>query len=382
MQELLIFLSGFVLCFVYFKFIKKNKKNIIEHNNILSSQNIITSEKNLLNKIPDSIIIINKEKNIIFSNNASTKRFGINIDQNHIAEIIRDTEFLEGVHQAMEKNISLTIKTEIPIPTLQVYEAYIFPSPLLFLGSKKTLFILIKDLTDIYKIQKIKSDFVANASHELRTPLQTIKLGLETINEGHGKNDEKARNNFLSLMYKESIRMEELIQDLLTLSKIEQQEHIRPSHKINLKEILEYVESLYKEKVSQKNLNFHLSLDLNHLNIVGDKDKLIEVFSNLINNAVKYSDPNKNISIQSSIKLKGNLDIAVKDEGIGIPRELLPRISERFFRVDSEKTKKIQGTGLGLAIVKHIVQQHRGEFNIESSEGIGTKVTIRLPLYS
>jgi two-component system phosphate regulon sensor histidine kinase PhoR len=176
--------------------------------------------------------------------------------------------------------------------------------------------------------------------------------------------------------------MEELIQDLLTLSKIEQQEHIRPSHKINLKEILEYVESLYKEKVSQKNLNFHLSLDLNHLNIVGDKDKLIEVFSNLINNAVKYSDPNKNISIQSSIKLKGNLDIAVKDEGIGIPRELLPRISERFFRVDSEKTKKIQGTGLGLAIVKHIVQQHRGEFNIESSEGIGTKVTIRLPLYS
>jgi|TARA_B110000211_G_C14053931_1_gene542455 two-component system phosphate regulon sensor histidine kinase PhoR len=382
MQELLIFLSGFVLCFVYFKFIKKNKKNIIEHNNILSSQNIITSEKNLLNKIPDSIIIINKEKNIIFSNNASTKRFGINIDQNHIAEIIRDTEFLEGVHQAMEKNISLTIKTEIPIPTLQVYEAYIFPSPLLFLGNKKTLFILIKDLTDIYKIQKIKSDFVANASHELRTPLQTIKLGLETINEGHGKNDEKARNNFLSLMYKESIRMEELIQDLLTLSKIEQQEHIRPSHKINLKEILEYVESLYKEKVSQKNLNFHLSLDLNHLNIVGDKDKLIEVFSNLINNAVKYSDPNKNISIQSSIKLKGNLDIAVKDEGIGIPRELLPRISERFFRVDSEKTKKIQGTGLGLAIVKHIVQQHRGEFNIESSEGIGTKVTIRLPLYS
>ena len=160
MQELLIFLSGFVLCFVYFKFIKKNKKNIIEHNNILSSQNIITSEKNLLNKIPDSIIIINKEKNIIFSNNASTKRFGINIDQNHIAEIIRDTEFLEGVHQAMEKNISLTIKTEIPIPTLQVYEAYIFPSPLLFLGNKKTLFILIKDLTDIYKIQKIKSDLL------------------------------------------------------------------------------------------------------------------------------------------------------------------------------------------------------------------------------
>ena len=381
MQEFLFFLSGFILCLIYFK-IKQKNKIIPANTSTPSSDNTLASEQKVLDQIPDQIIIINREKNIIFANKSSLERFGKNIEQNHIAEVIRRPEFLEGIDNVLQNNISTVVKTEIKKPTFQVYESYIFPSPQFFLGKEQSVFILMRDLTDIFKIQQLKSDFVANVSHELRTPLQTIKLGLETISSGHAKNDEKEKNNFLSLMHKESIRMEHLIKDLLTLSKIEQQEHIKPSSKINLQEVLDYVQKFYQEQLKKKNITVQVNLDQNNLNIVGDKDKLIEVFANLISNSIKYSDPDKNIYINSTQKSEDRVEIKIKDEGIGIPQELLPRISERFFRVDSEKTRKVNGTGLGLAIVKHIIKQHRGEFVIQSSEGMGTEIKISLPKYS
>jgi len=381
MQEFLFFLSGFILCLIYFN-IKQKNKIIPANTSSTSSDNTLAREQEVLDQIPDQIIIINREKNIIFANKSSLERFGRNIEQNHIAEVIRRPEFLEGIDNVLQNNISTVVKTEIKKPTFQVYESYIFPSPQFFLGKEQSIFILMRDLTDIFKIQQLKSDFVANVSHELRTPLQTIKLGLETISSGHAKNDEKEKNNFLSLMHKESIRMEHLIKDLLTLSKIEQQEHIKPSSKINLQEVLDYVQKFYQEQLKKKNITVQVNLDQNNLNIVGDKDKLIEVFANLISNSIKYSDPDKNIYINSTQKSGERVEIKIKDEGIGIPQELLPRISERFFRVDSEKTRKVNGTGLGLAIVKHIIKQHRGEFSIQSSEGMGTEIKISLPKYS
>jgi len=381
MQEFLFFLSGFILCLIYFN-IKQKNKIIPANTSSTSSDNTLAREQEVLDQIPDQIIIINRKKNIIFANKSSLERFGRNIEQNHIAEVIRRPEFLEGIDNVLQNNISTVVKTEIKKPTFQVYESYIFPSPQFFLGKEQSIFILMRDLTDIFKIQQLKSDFVANVSHELRTPLQTIKLGLETISSGHAKNDEKEKNNFLSLMHKESIRMEHLIKDLLTLSKIEQQEHIKPSSKINLQEVLDYVQKFYQEQLKKKNITVQVNLDQNNLNIVGDKDKLIEVFANLISNSIKYSDPDKNIYINSTQKSGERVEIKIKDEGIGIPQELLPRISERFFRVDSEKTRKVNGTGLGLAIVKHIIKQHRGEFSIQSSEGMGTEIKISLPKYS
>ena len=255
MQEFLFFLSGFILCLIYFK-IKQKNKIIPANTSSSSSDNTLASEQKVLDQIPDQIIIINREKNIIFANKSSLERFGKNIEQNHIAEVIRRPEFLEEIDNVLQNNISTIVKTEIKKPTFQVYESYIFPSPQFFLGKEQSVFILMRDLTDIFKIQQLKSDFVANVSHELRTPLQTIKLGLETISSGHAKNDEKEKNNFLSLMHKESIRMEHLIKDLLMLSKIEQQEHIKPSSKINLQEVLDYVQKFYQEQLKKKILQF------------------------------------------------------------------------------------------------------------------------------
>ena len=382
MLELLLFIAGFSLCFLYLTFYKnkKTKKNI--EKNLSNFDNIILSEKKILDEIPDQIIIVSQDKNIIFANYSAKNRFGKNIIDNHVAEVLREPKFLEEIENVIINKNSITIKTETKKPTFQVYESYIFPSPKFFLGNEDSVFILMRDLTEIFKTQKLKTDFVANVSHELRTPLQTIKLGLETINQEIGNTDKETKKNFLSLMLKETNRMEDLIKDLLILSKIEQQEHIRPNDKINLKEIIEYVQKFYNKSCLEKNILFNINLDDQNLNVIGNKDKLIEIFSNLINNAIKYSEPNKNIYIESQIKSNQQLEIHIKDEGMGIPKDLLPRISERFFRVDNEKTRNINGTGLGLAIVKHLVKQHRGDFNIRSVEGKGTDITIRLPLYT
>ena len=382
MLELLLFIAGFSLCFLYLTFYKNKKtKNNIEKN-LSNFDNIILSEKKILDEIPDQIIIVSQDKNIIFANYSAKNRFGKNIIDNHVAEVLREPKFLEEIENVIINKNSITIKTETKKPTFQVYESYIFPSPKFFLGNEDSVFILMRDLTEIFKTQKLKTDFVANVSHELRTPLQTIKLGLETINQEIENTDKETKKNFLSLMLKETNRMEDLIKDLLMLSKIEQQEHIRPNDKINLKEIIEYVQKFYNKSCLEKNILFNINLDDQNLNVIGNKDKLIEIFSNLINNAIKYSEPNKNIYIESQIKSNQQLEIHIKDEGMGIPKDLLPRISERFFRVDNEKTRNINGTGLGLAIVKHLVKQHRGDFNIRSVEGKGTDITIRLPLYT
>jgi len=382
MLELLLFIAGFSLCFIYLTFYKNKKtKNNIEKN-LSNFDNIILSEKKILDEIPDQIIIVSQDKNIIFANYSAKNRFGKNIIDNHVAEVLREPKFLEEIENVIINKNSITIKTETKKPTFQVYDSYIFPSPKFFLGNEDSVFILMRDLTEIFKTQKLKTDFVANVSHELRTPLQTIKLGLETINQEIGNTDKETKKNFLSLMLKETNRMEDLIKDLLMLSKIEQQEHIRPNDKINLKEIIEYIQKFYNKSCLEKNILFNINLDDQNLNVIGNKDKLIEIFSNLINNAIKYSEPNKNIYIESQIKSNQQLEIHIKDEGMGIPKDLLPRISERFFRVDNEKTRNINGTGLGLAIVKHLVKQHRGDFNIRSVEGKGTDITIRLPLYT
>ena len=382
MLELLLFIAGFSLCFLYLTFYKNIKTKDKIDKNLSNFDNIILSEKKILDEIPDQIIIVSQDKNIIFANYSAKNRFGKNIIDNHVAEVLREPKFLEEIENVIINKNSITIKTETKKPTFQVYESYIFPSPKFFLGNEDSVFILMRDLTEIFKTQKLKTDFVANVSHELRTPLQTIKLGLETINQEIGNTDKETKKNFLSLMLKETNRMEDLIKDLLILSKIEQQEHIRPNDKINLKEIIEYIQKFYNKSCLEKNILFNINLDDQNLNVIGNKDKLIEIFSNLINNAIKYSEPNKNIYIESQIKSNQQLEIHIKDEGMGIPKDLLPRISERFFRVDNEKTRNINGTGLGLAIVKHLVKQHRGDFNIRSVEGKGTDITIRLPLYT
>ena len=349
---------------------QENQDKITEVDNIDRNQLI-------LNQIPDLILVINKFKEVIYSNDSSMLRFGQDIEGRHLASVLRSPEILETVDLCIKEQKTKSLDIEIKHPTYQSFFVTIFLGPRSFLGRNETIIIVLKDSTEISKVQKLKSDFVANASHELRTPLQSIKLGLETINTGNAKDDPEAQKKFLNLMLDQAKRMETLIKDLLTLSKIEMEEHIRPNKAIILSMVVDEVISSLNAQIKKNKIKINNKIQ-DSIQIIGDKDKLIEIFTNLIENSIKYSEPEKTISITAK-KNSDLVEIKLKDQGIGIPKIYINRVTERFFRVDPEKSKSVGGTGLGLSIVKHLINQHRGTFNIESEEGKGSEFIMTFP---
>ena len=328
----------------------------------------------LLNYIPEGILILDKSKKVIFTNNSATKWFQTKLNEN-ISGFLRNPDLLNSIDKAFEGKNQTDLEIEIRNQSVFRLNITIYLDKENLFFDEISCFLFIRDLTEFYKFQQLKSDFVANVSHELRTPLQSIKMGLETFENNKDLNKNAEVNSLLPVMTSQSERMENLIRDLLSLSKIELQEHIRPTHEIDLTELLEYVIKTYEKIVSKNNikLNFH---KIDNFKIIGDRDKLIEIFTNLIDNAIKYSEKNKEVTISS--KKEGDLNIvSVTDQGIGIPKEFIHRITERFFTVDPSKSRSVGGTGLGLAIVKHLVSQHRAEMDISSIENQGTKIDIK-----
>ena len=197
-------------------------------------------EIKFLNDLPDQVIVIDKFKTINFANKSAKTRFGSNIESQNISSIVRDAELLDQIDKSLEKNQGGILDIEIKAPNFQYYKVSVMPGPKNLLNTSDSVIIFFKDLTDIIKVQKLKSDFVANVSHELRTPLQSIKLGLETINNGHASKDLESQKKILPVVLQQTLRMESIVNDLLSLSRIELQEHIRPSEKVDLNEIISH----------------------------------------------------------------------------------------------------------------------------------------------
>ena len=354
--------------------IKPEKTNKNTEVKIVESKEYRKNIFDLLNSIPEGILILDKSKKIIFSNNSSTKLFDTKINEN-ISGSLRNPDLLSSIDKIFEdKNIP---DFEIEIRNKAVLRLnisiYLDKNNLFF--DEVSCVLFIRDLTEFHKFQQLKSDFVANVSHELRTPLQSIKMGLETIDNIKDLKENNELNNLMPLMTSQSERMENLIRDLLSLSKIELQEHIRPTHEIDLIELIDYVIKTYEKIISKQNIKIIFN-KVESLKIIGDRDKLIEIFTNLIDNSIKYSDKNKEITITA--KKDGEFNtVSVRDQGIGIPKESIHRITERFFTVDPSKSRSVGGTGLGLAIVKHLVSQHRAEMDINSVENEGTTIDIK-----
>ena len=381
-MELLIVILLLIIGLLTFLLLKKERVLGIkpETTNKNTEVKIVESKEyrknifNLLNSIPEGILILDKSKKIIFSNNSSTKLFDTKINEN-ISGSLRNPDLLSSIDKIFEdKNIP---DFEIEIRNKAVLRLnisiYLDKNNLFF--DEVSCVLFIRDLTEFHKFQQLKSDFVANVSHELRTPLQSIKMGLETIDNIKDLKENNELNNLMPLMTSQSERMENLIRDLLSLSKIELQEHIRPTHEIDLIELIDYVIKTYEKIISKNNISIKFN-KTDNFKIIGDRDKLIEIFTNLIDNSIKYSDKNKEITITA--KKDGGLNVvSVADQGIGIPKESIHRITERFFTVDPSKSRSVGGTGLGLAIVKHLVSQHRAEMDINSVENEGTTIDIK-----
>ena len=350
--------------------VKENKKEV----KIIENKDYRENVYNLLNYIPEGILILDRSKKIIFSNNSATEWFQTKLGEN-ISGFLRNPDLLISIDKAFEGSNLSDLEIEIRSQSTFRLNITIYLDKTNLFFDETSCFLFIRDLTEFHKFQQLKSDFVANVSHELRTPLQSIKMGLETFENNSDLKKNSEVNNLLPVMTSQSERMENLIRDLLSLSKIELQEHIRPTHEIDLNELIEYVIKTYEKIVSKNNIKLNFQKNDN-FKIIGDRDKLIEIFTNLIDNAIKYSDKNKEVTI--SLKKDGNLNIvSIADQGIGIPKESIHRITERFFTVDPSKSRSVGGTGLGLAIVKHLVSQHRAEMDINSVENKGTTIDIK-----
>ena len=334
----------------------------------------------ILDKTPIACISVFKNKKISYFNKLAKKQF-FSLKKNiHIENIISSKD----LNKAIDECFKNTMKKKISFTPENLKDSY-FNLDLMFLQKNKgELTIFINDQSLIKGYEKMRTGFIANVSHELRTPLSSILASVETI-KNSAKQDKKAQLKFLDSMENQAWRMTRLVEDLLTLSKIESDDKELNFEKINVDLILRgVIESLSKKaklkKIKFKTIKKHKKLVINE-----DQDSIIQVFTNLIDNSINYSKENTLITItfdKSKIHDKSFLKICVADEGDGIEKKHLNRITQRFYRVDKDRSRQQGGTGLGLAIVKHIIQRHQGELKIKSQIGKGSTFSSFFPIES
>lgn len=245
------------------------------------------------------------------------------------------------------------------------------------------LLLSFADITQARLTERMRVDFVANASHELRTPLANISGFIETL-LGPASEDEPARSRFLDIMGREAARMSRLIDDLLSLSRIELDKYVRPQTMLELPPLLTDVGKTLAMRMEADGRKLKIQVEPDLPQVVADRDQILQVLHNLVSNALKYGHSGTPISITAQLEKLPRGDemvrVSVGDEGDGIAPEHLPRLTERFYRIDTGRSRSMGGTGLGLAIVKHIVERHRGRLEIASHQGEGTVVSFTLPV--
>jgi len=239
--------------------------------------------------------------------------------------------------------------------------------------------VQLVDQTGGYTAEKMRVDFVANASHELRTPLAAILGFAETLGDDRGDMDPETRGRFMKVILDESRRMNRLVEDLISLSRIEAEKHRPPEVDIDLAELAEAIHAEFADGPNIRGMDIVAEIAPDIPAVTGDRAQLSQLLHNLLGNAMKYGRPETPITLSLRTEPGGMVRIAVADQGEGIPAKHLPRLTERFYRVDSGRSRSLGGTGLGLAIVKHIVERHRGRLDIASVVGQGTEVVVLLP---
>ncbi|MEP2706756.1 MAG: ATP-binding protein [Roseibium sp.] len=302
---------------------------------------------------------------------------------------LRIPSLLEAFDRVTNTGNSERISWTEKVPTELWFEANI--GPIYMPGANGTetkqdvpdfILVVIQDQTENRRLERMRTDFVANASHELRTPLASLTGFVETL-QGPAREDPVARDRFLSIMLEQSGRMRRLIDDILSLSRIELKAHVLPTSIVDLSDIVRHTADALAPLAKDMEMEIRLSLPSDPVGIAGDRDELIQVTENLVENALKYGSTGKAVDVGLEVVSEGDgrlqWQLSVKDYGEGIPIEHLPRLTERFYRVDVESSRALKGTGLGLAIVKHILTRHRARLDIDSEIGHGStfKVTFQ-----
>ena len=332
--------------------------------------------------LPDPVILLDRSGQVLSCNGPARGLFAPLREGSHISSVIRTPEFLDAVSAAPRRGRAVTVTYAERVPVGRRMAVTVAP---LIGGNERSsnILILLRDLTEIERINQMRADFIAFASHELRTPLASLRGFIETL-QGTAKQDPGARERFLPIMAEQASRMTRLIDALLSLSRVEMNAHVPPSDLVDLNDVLGHAGDTLEPLAVDSGMELEVERFPRPAIVRGDRDELLQVLQNLVQNALKYGNPGGHVRIEAKHipslgrQATGRYAIAVVDDGPGIPSEHLPRLTERFYRVDVASSREKGGTGLGLAIVKHILNRHRGELAIASKPGKGSTFTVML----
>lgn len=321
-------------------------------------------------------IVFDRETQIIRQNAAARALVGAYPERSALSARIRSPVILDLVARVVARGIPESVEHSERVPSERWHEVRVAP---VFTAAEpgRRLFVLtFRDLTEARRMDRMRTDFVANASHELRTPLASLMGFIETM-QGPARNDEAARTRFFGIMLEQAQRMARLIDDLLSLSRLEMRAHVAPEGRVDLVRTVMHVVDTLKPMANDLGVEIELTLPDKPVVVTGDVDELIQVFSNLVENACKYGQTGKRVLITVADSEAEGAHVTVRDFGPGIAKEHVPRLTERFYRVDVETSRAKKGTGLGLAIVKHILARHRARLIVRSTPGEGSAFTVK-----
>jgi two-component system, OmpR family, phosphate regulon sensor histidine kinase PhoR len=345
----------------------------------------------LLENLPDPLLLLDSTRRVVRANRAATRLFGRDPAGSDLAAVLRDPLVTEAVQAVLSGSAAFReCEFTQAIPVERTFAARVDRLDGQPAFEAAIALLTLHELTAIRRMERMRADFVANASHELRTPLAALSGFIETL-QGPARDDEEARERFLGIMAEQSGRMSRLVADLLSLSRIELHEHSLPGEMVDLAQLVTSAAEALRPLAGPRGMDLavHMADDLPR--VIGQSDQLAQLLQNLMENAVKYGNDGSAVEVSlalaqtlppgagTALRSGPAVKIAVKDHGEGIPPEHLPRLTERFYRVDTARSRKMGGTGLGLAIVKHIVNRHRGLLTIDSRMGEGSTFTVWLP---
>jgi two-component system, OmpR family, phosphate regulon sensor histidine kinase PhoR len=331
----------------------------------------------MLGALLDPALMLDQDGGISALNDGAKALFNVT-ERSAITKVTRSPELLSAIDKARETLEPQTFEARIAVPIERLLRGRVTPlSTAPQTGDAHAFLLVLRDLTEQDRLARLRVDFVANASHELRTPLASLKGFIETL-QGSAKDDSAARERFLPIMQLQADRMSRLIKDLLSLSAIEMREHVSPRGAVDLAVLVPEVVDASRTLAEAKGIAITITPSPPDMLVVADRDELLQVMHNLIQNAINYGRPGGKVALGLSDR-GARIALAVADDGIGIAPRHLPRLTERFYRVSAKDSRERGGTGLGLAIVKHIVNRHHGELQVTSELGKGSTFTVLLP---
>ena len=333
----------------------------------------------ILAAMPEAVLAIDADDRIVELNAPAQSLFPTLRAGAPLANHLRSPDVLDAVNMSRRSNETTRASWLERVPVERLFE--VSAAPVTGLEGGPIVIVYLHEISETRRFERMRVDFITNASHELRTPLSSLLGFIETL-QGPARNDEKARGRFLGIMREQARRMARLVDDLLSLSRIEQHLHLRPKEAVDLTLVSRHIVDTLTPLAHDHDVMLLLDAAVPVI-VSGDRDELMRVAENLIENAIKYgacdaTDRRVEIEVQA---VRTEAVFIVRDRGPGIAAEHLPRLTERFYRVDAGQSRAKGGTGLGLALVKHIVARHRGRLNIDSTHGVGSVFRVSLPLH-